>query len=86
MRKKQPKIGDVILANSLCPCKVKIKITRRDKLGWWGIITSQEDINCLKDYSVSLSASDETFVFDFQIIKIIKTKSNYKRIKRRKYE
>ena len=84
MRKNQPKVGDIILANSLCPCKIKIKISRGDELGWWGFITSQEDIKCLKDYSISLSLTDETFVFDFHVIKIIKAKSNYKRRKRRR--
>jgi len=71
--KKQtsPKPGDIILADSFCDCKVRVVLTREEDGGWWGYITAAEDLKCLRTNEVKLTKSDETFVFDFHIIKII---------------
>jgi len=66
------KPDDIILADSFCNCKVKVRLTRKDDLGWWGYITTAKDLKCLKDNEVKLSKTDETFVFEFHIIKIIR--------------
>ncbi len=65
------KPGDIILADSFCHCKVKVKLTRHDVLGWWGTISDRNSLKCLRNNEVKLSKEDETFVFDFHIIKII---------------
>ena len=70
-RKARLKPGDIILADSFCECKVRVRLTREDDGGWWGYITNAKDLKCLRRYEVKLSKDDETFVFDFHIIKII---------------
>ena len=65
------KPGDIILADSFCECKVRVTLSREDDGGWWGHITNVKDLKCLRTYEVKLSKTDETFVFDFHIIKII---------------
>ena len=71
-RPSNPKPGDIILADSFCNCKVKVTLAREDDMGWWGYITNSEDLKCLRKNEVKLSKDDETFVFDFHIIKIIR--------------
>ena len=66
------KPGDIILADSFCECKVRVVLSREDDGGWWGHITDPKDLKCLRLYEVKLSKDDETFVFDFHIIKIIR--------------
>ena len=72
--KNQSKLkpGDIILAYSFCNCKVKAKLTKKDDMGWWGTITDSKSLKCLRNNEVKLSKTDETFVFDFHIIKIIR--------------
>ncbi len=65
------KPGDIILANSFCECKVRVLLEREDDGGWWGYITAARDLKCLRLNEVKLTKSEETFVFDFHIIKII---------------
>ena len=72
--KNQSKLkpGDIILANSFCDCKTKVKLTKKDDMGWWGYVTLPKDLKCLSNNEVKLKKTDETFVFDFHIIKIIR--------------
>jgi hypothetical protein len=71
--RRRLKSGDVVLANSFCGIKVKIKLTRRckDNSGWWGTVFSKSDVQKLKNMSVPIDLGDETYVFDFHIIKKI---------------
>jgi hypothetical protein len=71
-RPSYPEPGDIILADSFCNCKVEVTLLREDDMGWWGYITSPKDLKCLRKNEVKLSKDDETFVFDFHIIKIIR--------------
>jgi hypothetical protein len=66
------KPGDIILADSFCNCKTKVTLSFKDEMGWWGRITNSKDLKCLKDNGVNLLKHEETFVFDFHIIKIIR--------------
>ena len=72
--KKQSKIkpGDIILVNSFCECKVKIKISRLSECGWWGYVYDPKDRRCLREYEVNITDRDETYAFHFHFIKIIR--------------
>ena len=71
-RQSKIKPGDIVLCKSFCECDVKVKLSRPDDDGWWGHLFDHKDIKCLQKYEIRISKSDETFVFDFQIIKIIR--------------
>jgi len=84
MKKPTPQVGDIVLASSFCTCEIHAKLKKEAIDGWWAYVTRKQDVKCLNKMGVPLALGEETFVFDFEIIKIIKKKPNYRRKRRTK--
>ena len=77
-KEKIPKVGEVWLVDSFANVKVKKRITRKDdrKSGWFGVLIDREDAQALREASVPYIEieKDETYIFDFHLIKRLKAK------------
>ena len=76
-RKRNLKVGQIILVDSFANVKVKKRLTRRDErgYGWWGVLIDPEDSRALKEKGVPWIEPEEleTFTFDFHIVKVIRS-------------
>jgi len=75
--KRQPKIGEVWLVDSFAAVQVKMKITKTEKDGLWGTLIDKKDADALHAAGVPYIevGVDESVIFNFQIIKKLKIKS-----------
>jgi hypothetical protein len=77
-KKKNLKVGQIILADSFASVQIKKRLIRRDDadLGWWGVLIDEADAKALQEMGVPYikPEKDETFTFDFQIVKIVRKK------------
>ena len=77
-KNKNLKVGQIVLADSFANVRVKKRLTRRDEadFGWWGVLIDEEDALALKKMCVPYiePEKEETFTFDFQIVKVIRKK------------
>jgi hypothetical protein len=75
-KKKNLKVGQVILADSFANVRIKKRLTRRDDadLGWWGVLIDEADAAALVGGGVPYiePEKEETFTFDFHIVKVIR--------------
>ena len=77
-KKKNLKAGQIILANSFANVQIKKRLIRRDDAdrGWLGVLIDEADAKALQGMGVPYiePEKDETFTFDFQIVKVIRNK------------
>jgi len=72
-----PKIGEVWLVDSFAGVQVKKKITKVEKDGWWGVLIDKKDAEALHTAGVPYIevGVEETVIFNFQVVKKLKIKS-----------
>jgi len=80
-KKRQIKVGKTYLVDTFAGVRVKIKATRKEVCPftkedvWWGVLIDEEDAKALQKACVPYSKInvDESIIFDWQIVKSIRT-------------